>query len=150
MPSPFTGMNPYLEQDDVWQDFHDTFVPFVRDALATQVIPHYIVKMEAHPFIHEPAAEQRFLIGSGDVGVDIEKHLFLEIRDRMNRDLVAVIEMLSPSNKKSGADREQYHAQHGSFRGDRLATRLGKNANGECGTKRLRRHGEPSGGPPRG
>ena len=22
MPSPFPGMNPYLEQDDVWHDFH--------------------------------------------------------------------------------------------------------------------------------
>jgi Protein of unknown function (DUF4058) len=22
MPSPFPGMNPYLEQEDHWQDFH--------------------------------------------------------------------------------------------------------------------------------
>lgn len=26
MPSPFPGMNPYLEQDDVWQDFHQSFI----------------------------------------------------------------------------------------------------------------------------
>ncbi len=144
MPSPFPGMNPFLEQDDVWQDFHDTFIPFIRDVLVTQVAPNYIVKVEAYLFIHEPSAEQRVLIGHGDVGVarsngvgaatseavatatrrsparirvpqvDIEKHLLLEIHDRIDRDLVTVIELLSPSNKKSGADREQYLAKRGS------------------------------------
>jgi hypothetical protein len=24
MPSPFPGMNPYLEQADVWDDFHQS------------------------------------------------------------------------------------------------------------------------------
>jgi Protein of unknown function (DUF4058) len=142
MPSPFPGMNPFLEQDDVWQDFHDTFIPFVRDALASQVAPHYIVKVEAYLFIHEPPAEQRILVGHGDIGlsrsngvgrsatatatrrlpariripsVDTEKHLFLEIRDRLNRELISVIEMLSASNKKSGPDREQYLAKRGSM-----------------------------------
>ena len=27
MPSPFPGMNPYLEQPDVWHDFHQGFIP---------------------------------------------------------------------------------------------------------------------------
>ncbi|MGO9464835.1 MAG: DUF4058 family protein [Isosphaeraceae bacterium] len=28
MPSPFPGMNPYLEQDDAWHDFRSmTFTP---------------------------------------------------------------------------------------------------------------------------
>jgi hypothetical protein len=43
--------------------------------------------------------------------VEFEKHLFLEIRDRKNRDLITVIEILSPTNKKGGADREQYLAK---------------------------------------
>ena len=30
MPSPFPGMNPYLEQSVVWQDFHNTFLIAVR------------------------------------------------------------------------------------------------------------------------
>ena len=25
MPSPFPGMNPWLEQDGIWHDFHQTF-----------------------------------------------------------------------------------------------------------------------------
>ena len=27
MPSPFPGMNPYLEQEDAWRDFHEAFLP---------------------------------------------------------------------------------------------------------------------------
>jgi hypothetical protein len=43
--------------------------------------------------------------------VDIQRQRYLEIRDRRNRELVAVIELLSPVNKKTGPDREQYLAK---------------------------------------
>ena len=32
MPSPFPGMNPYLEQDDVWHDFRLCFTWLRRRA----------------------------------------------------------------------------------------------------------------------
>lgn len=137
MPSPFPGMNPYLEHPDEWRDFHDRFVIALGDALTALVRPNYIVKVEQWLFIHEPPAEQRILIGYGDVtvarprgvisggatatlsspmmaripAVDIEKHIFLEIQDRKTRDLVTVIEVLSPTNKRPGPDREQYLAK---------------------------------------
>jgi hypothetical protein len=38
-----------------------------------------------------------------------EEHLgYIEIRDRESRELVTVVELLSPANKRPGADREQY------------------------------------------
>lgn len=138
MPSPFPGMNPYLEQADVWQDFHDSMIPAIRDSLAAQVGTDYFVKIEQYLFIHEPPGERRFFLGVADVGlahrneskeatgatatlsspvlaripsVEFVKHLYLELRDRKGRDLVTVIEMLSPANKKPGADREQYLAK---------------------------------------
>jgi Protein of unknown function (DUF4058) len=43
MPSPFPGMNPYLEHADVWQDFHQSFIPLLRRLLAEQVRPKYLV-----------------------------------------------------------------------------------------------------------
>ena len=43
--------------------------------------------------------------------VDVERHSYLEIRDRENRQLITVIELLSPSNKKLGSDRDQYLAK---------------------------------------
>jgi hypothetical protein len=41
MPSPFPGMNPYLEQDDVWHDFHERFLPAAAEAIGVQVQPDY-------------------------------------------------------------------------------------------------------------
>lgn len=136
MPSPFPGMNPYLEQEEVWQDFHQSFIPLARSILAEQVRPAYVVKVEEHLFIHEHSAEQRHFLGRADVAlaakpagtrdaaaaaaleapsyarlsvaVDIERHSYLEIRDRRDRELITVIELLSPSNKRPGPDREQY------------------------------------------
>ncbi len=145
MPSPFPGMNPYLEQDRVWNDFHDSFLPAARDALAAQVEPHFIAKLNEHLFIHELPDEPRRILGRSDIGVarssseptvesaatatveapvrvrlpavDRERLLFLEIRDRDGWELVTVIELLSPSNKYAGPDREQYLAKRGELLG---------------------------------
>ena len=54
MPSPFPGMNPYIEQADLWKDFHDTFIPAAREVLAAMVRPRYYVRIEEHLVIHEP------------------------------------------------------------------------------------------------
>jgi hypothetical protein len=139
MPSPFPGMNPYLEQDDAWHDFHERFLPAVSDCLAPQVQPYYILKLDEHIYVHEIPPEPRRLLGRADVAVghsktqevgrlpatglleapaevwlpiqDVERLTFLEIRDRANRELITVIELLSPSNKRPGPDREQYLAK---------------------------------------
>jgi hypothetical protein len=132
-------MNPYLEQEDVWLDFHQSLIPLIREVLAEQVRPGYVVKVEEQLYIHELSAEERLLQGRSDVSlvrspssaatrstgtciqapaharflpaVDVERHSFLEIRDRTDRGLVTVVELLSPSNKRSGPDREQYVAK---------------------------------------
>ena len=39
MPSRFPGMNPYLEQDDAWHDFHERFIPLVATLLGGQLRP---------------------------------------------------------------------------------------------------------------
>jgi hypothetical protein len=135
-------MNPYLEQDDVWHDFHERFLPHLAEVIGSQLAPHYIVKIDEHVYIHEPPAERRTLLGRGDVfvasrqpapaagtaaatalagapaqvvlpSVDVEGVSYLEIRDRRERRLVTVIELLSPANKYSGPDREQYLGKRG-------------------------------------
>jgi hypothetical protein len=42
---------------------------------------------------------------------EVEKVPYLEVRDRLGRELVTIIELLSPSNKRAGEDREQYLAK---------------------------------------
>src|SRR5580700_7528209 len=116
MPSPFPGMNPYLEQEGTFHDFHQSFIPLARELLMTQVAPRYLVKVEVALFIHELPTEDRRFLGRSDVGitgpisksapppgsggvavalspvsiqlqtaVDVERHSFLEIRDRTSR-----------------------------------------------------------------
>jgi hypothetical protein len=138
MPSPFPGMNPYLEQEDAWRDFHERFLPHVAEALSPQVSPAYLVKLEQNLYIHERGADERHLLGYGDVTVsqtrgagpantatavltsprrillprvDVESESYLEIRDRQTRRLVTVIELLSPTNKRPGDDRQRYLAK---------------------------------------
>jgi hypothetical protein len=139
MASPFPGMNPYLEQDDAWHDFHQQFIPLVGQMIVPQVRPSYIVKVEEHIFIHERSAAEREFLGRADVSitrgdvpmpsrestqvleapvhgripvvVDVERLSFVEIRDRRDRHLVTVLELLSPSNKRHRPDRDQYLAK---------------------------------------
>lgn len=140
MPSPFPGMNPYLEQPSIWEDFHSRFMTYAGESLAGQVRPNFFVKLEERVFIHEPSSnERRKLLGKPDIAlfeaasaprsmvatvgpelnqvksimatlpdIDIERHAVIEIRDRHDRQLVTMIEVLSPSNKRYGPDREQY------------------------------------------
>jgi len=95
MPSPFPGMNPCLEQEDAWHDFHERFVPLVASTLGSQLRPRYIVMiapqsasapvtglLEAPARVRPPA-------------VDHERLSYVEILDRRNRELVTVVELLS-------------------------------------------------------
>ena len=59
MPSPFPGMNPYLEHPAVWVDFHDSFIPAIREALNQQIRPAYFAKVEELLFIHELDFDER-------------------------------------------------------------------------------------------
>jgi Protein of unknown function (DUF4058) len=138
VPSPFPGMNPYFEQPTLWQDFHTEFLTALRRELAPGVAPRYIVQLEEHVYIHDLPPEPRRLLGRADLAVthphdapageaalgvleapaevrlpdqDVERLPFLEVRDRRGRELIAVIELLSPSNKRPGDDREQYLAK---------------------------------------
>src|SRR5437899_631920 len=138
MPSPFPGMNPYLEQNDTWEDFHNEFITRTREILSARVGPNYLVKIEVRLYLHELSAEERRYFGRADVGVAgpatakqadavaslatapvrltlpavaVERHSSLEIRDRRNRRLVTVLELLSPTNKTPGADRNEYLAK---------------------------------------
>jgi Protein of unknown function (DUF4058) len=42
MPSPFAAMNPFLEQDDAWHDFHVNIIPMLARRPVVQVRPDCI------------------------------------------------------------------------------------------------------------
>ncbi len=131
-------MNPYLEQETTWQDFHQSFMPVAREMISPQVLPRYFVKVDEHVYIHDLRENGRTFLGRADLAlaesrpgegpgsrpavlespaevgvpeVDTERFPYLEVRDRESRELVTVIELLSPSNKRPGPDRDQYIAK---------------------------------------
>ena len=135
MPSPFPGMNPYLERASAWESFHHALIVAAQLQIAPQTPPEYVVRIEHRVYIHEPPHEPGF-VGRADLGVhrtpraagrpvatleaparvtletvDVERVKFLTIRDRDGNDLITVIELLSPTNKYAGPDRAQYLAK---------------------------------------
>src|SRR5207244_3232833 len=69
MPSPFPGMNPYLEQESVWHSFHEQFPAYCQEVLTAQVRPKYFVKLDVNIYIHELPSDQRRLGGRPDVTI---------------------------------------------------------------------------------
>lgn len=142
MPSPFPGMNPYLESFH-WRDFHAGFIWQIRAHLRRQIGEGYDVLAEEDVFVHEPPAEdRRRRVAVADVAVTRgsqaggvaaasasrptyvarvttelveETHRWVKITDRSEGRLVTAIELLSPSNKQGGASFAQYLAKRTGF-----------------------------------
>jgi hypothetical protein len=141
MPSPFPGMDPYIESQK-WEDFHTSFVSAIRDALVPFVRPKYVVDVEKRVYLEriDPTVSAQSLVAdaaiyhrfdhmnSNDHGATavlrepsikpkvctipyFEEHreTFITIRRGSPSEVVTVIELLSPTNKKKGTvGREQY------------------------------------------
>ncbi|MEX2138013.1 MAG: DUF4058 family protein [Pirellulales bacterium] len=134
MASPFPGMDPYLEDPPFWPDFHATFVPVWRELIADRLPDNYEARLDEQlKLIELPNGVSRSI--RPDIGVfkhdlpstpssdaslaTIEpailtlpsvvevRDVWIEIYHRPERQLVAVLELLSPSNKH-GSGRGQY------------------------------------------
>lgn len=46
MPSPFPGMDPYLEASGSWENFHNSFLTYTRDVLLDAVPSEYDVNIQ--------------------------------------------------------------------------------------------------------
>jgi Protein of unknown function (DUF4058) len=136
MPSPFPGMNPYLEDPNRWSDFHNRLIVALADTLTPQLLPKYQVNIEKR--IYEIIATDDLLIGKADITVQpnlnpklsnasnvsgvisgmqpITVHLpileevreaYLEVQDPITKEVVTVIEIIYPTNKR-GEGRVKY------------------------------------------
>lgn len=64
--SPFPGMDPYLENPDIWSGFHTPFFVELMTGLNEILPPNYQAKVDRYLWIHEPEAEERILLGNLD------------------------------------------------------------------------------------
>lgn len=136
MPSPFPGMNPYLENESVWRDFHQTFILTALAMLTRQISPEYCVRIEQWELVHDlteceafssfpshahiagassPSSPSSIAIAEPPAygrllltSVVKERHGYLTIRGEGGLELVTVIVLLSPSIKVHGRHRAVY------------------------------------------
>src|SRR6266446_1351102 len=138
MPTPFPGMDPYLERRDHWHAVHTRLLVAIADALGPQVWPHYRVDIEWRTYIALLTSES--LAGIPDVLVVSSPHevgrpmapapaigtapqvvevpMPEEIRERYlvvsevtTQEVVTVIEILSLANKLTHEGRDAYEAK---------------------------------------
>jgi hypothetical protein len=50
MPSPFPGMDPFIESQ-MWEDFHTDFITVLRQMLVSKVRPQYTVNVERYVYV---------------------------------------------------------------------------------------------------
>ncbi|MEA5567172.1 DUF4058 family protein [Anabaena sp. UHCC 0399] len=140
MPSPFPGMNPYLENPELWPEVHSRLIIAIADAVAPQLRPKYRVAVEKR--VYQMTDENAVLVGIPDVvmgrsltnsekeqsplavasppakpmtvSVPIPEEVreaYLEVREVGTGEVVTVIEVLSPKNKRSGEGRKAYETK---------------------------------------
>ena len=137
MPSPFPGMDPYLENPAIWPDVHHKLITVAADVLSDQLLPKYLVRVDLRVYLSDeldPGREalvpdvrivSRPGVGSAvlssraatgaavaDTVEPVEATIVMEeeitearllVKSAASREVVAVIELLSPANKVPGA-----------------------------------------------
>ena len=139
MPSPFPGMDPYLE-GTYWMTFHTQMIAEIARQLAPKLRPRYLA-LTSERFVLDYPEDVAVATTSiyPDVGLAGSQppspahpqggvataplrlptvipsrvpHVTVEIRDTQNRRLVTAIEVLSPTNKHGDGMEEYLSKRH--------------------------------------
>jgi Protein of unknown function (DUF4058) len=137
MPNPFPGMNPYLEHPDFWPEVHLLLIAILQESLVPQLVPKYRVAIEKrvyetkgeesllvgipdvsvlrNPPVRNPITSNVAVAAPAIAPVPVTLPMFEEVRERYleivdmaTKEVVTVIEVLSPANKRPGKGREMY------------------------------------------
>jgi hypothetical protein len=129
MPSPFPGMDPYLEDPAYWSDFSARFLTYLCDLVNERLPDNYEARIDEKVNLIETSPDQIRLIepdmalsqgrpslpvASPSTGtatlepvtiphlcIEEEQHeRWIEILHRPERSLITALELLSPSNKE--------------------------------------------------
>ena len=135
MASPFPGMDPYLENPELWSAVHSRLIVAIADELVEHLSEKYRVEVEKR--VYFSSDDGSVLVGIPDVSVATSRSAksttgtvtlplpvqpetvtvplaeevterYLEIREVATGMVVTVIELLSPKNKRPGEGRMAY------------------------------------------
>lgn len=144
MPSPFPGMDPYLEGSQ-WPSVHTQLSVEIARQLAPRLRPRYVVRTPRRFVISTPDALEDVTVSAASVYPDVSvsranagappagataiatpplqmmtlmpeavPQITIEIRAVDNQQLVTAIEVLSPTNKR-GEGRDEYLSRRRKF-----------------------------------
>lgn len=54
MPTPFSGMDPYLERPNLWPNVHNSLITAIRDVLTPLLRPRYFVAVQERSYLDDP------------------------------------------------------------------------------------------------
>jgi len=129
MPSPFPGMDPWVEGPELFPDFHHSFCTALREALNNVLPQGYFAKTNTLVWIDEDRKREPEVslltprdrnFGGGTAVLPLRgmetfglldepiEQLEVEIYTTGDKRLVTAFELLSPSNKSEGAGRRAY------------------------------------------
>ena len=133
----FPGMDPYLENSQLWPGVHSALVVYFRDQLQPLLRPRYVAAIEERVFVEGPQRQivpdvwlkrteqgPSVAVAVADEPVVVQipaleiHESYIEILDRHSgQNVVTVIEVVSPANKYPGPGQESYLAKQGEVRG---------------------------------
>ena len=144
MPSPFPGMDPYLE-GSLWPDVHATVIPLIREAIVPALPRGYFANIDQYLWLGEedsdepprrakpdalvyvgPKVTTRPARGTTAVAEPtaytrlpnpkrVRRKRYIRLIDATDRSVVTVIELLSPSDKLPKIDRSHYLAKRDEY-----------------------------------
>ncbi len=135
----YVGVDPYIERQ-CWRDFHGEFIYTIRALLVPHLLPKYVAQVEERVYVSSDSDDDNRQQYQPDVSIVREsaesfsaeggvqtlikpelrtlpmpeevKERYLAIYTREDRELVTVIELLSPTNKRPNSDgRREYLAK---------------------------------------
>jgi Protein of unknown function (DUF4058) len=133
MPSPFPGMDPYIERSEIWPDFHNQLIASVKAVLQPLLRPRYAAITEDRLYVVEsdrpirpdvavlrtssiqPSAGTATAVLEADAPAvfelwreEIRQPLIQIVEPAAGSRVVTAIEVLSPDNKAAGPGRVSY------------------------------------------
>jgi hypothetical protein len=134
MTTIFPGMDPYLEDPQIWPGVHAAMVVYIRDHLQPLLRPRYIAAVEERVFVEGPDRDiipdlwlkrncpgeegATAAVAEADAPVvvqvsPLEVHeAYVTILDRQSgQRVITVIEVVSPTNKFAGPGQVSYLAK---------------------------------------
>jgi hypothetical protein len=129
----FPGMDPYLEDPQLWHGVHNSMVVYLRDHLQPQLDSRYVAAVEERVFVEGPDREiipdtwlartrspaaPGVAVLDADAPVEVQvtpleiHESYVAILDRQSgHRVVTIIEVVSPTNKFAGPGRLSYETK---------------------------------------